>query len=180
MLSNLDVIPAVGSLFSLLLAPVARIVWRSARRRSLRRNEDGQCASCGLAWSDIGIAIHEYLIDGARVCAPCARRLRRRTIVVYATLVTGTALVSGITYSALINHWRWTPWWALVWLASPPLLLASATALAVRRMKLRNRDSMLGGPPGGVEPPRSTGELLDAATRPSKDQHLQALAPAIS
>lgn len=60
---------------------------------------------------------------------------------------TTTSLVSGITYSALLRYWRGLPWWGLVWLAAPPILLASATALALQAMKRRNRD-LMDGPTG--------------------------------
>ena len=70
-----DVIPAVATTIGVLLSPVAALAWRTVHKRAVRRNDTGCCSACGLAWSEIGIAVHEYHVHGVRVCAPCAHRL---------------------------------------------------------------------------------------------------------
>ena len=87
-----DVIPAVASTISLALAPIAAFAWRVAHKRALKRNAGGCCGACGLAWTEIGVAAHEYQVHGVHVCAPCAHRLRRRTIAEFAGLAAATAL----------------------------------------------------------------------------------------
>ncbi len=174
---DLDVIPAVASSFALLIAPAARLVWQRLRRRARRRNDAEQCAHCGLPWSEIGLAVNEFFVDGARTCAPCAQRLRRRIVIEASALVLTTSLVSGVTYSALLRYWRGTPWWGLVWLAAPPILLASATALALRAMKRRNRD-LMNGPTGKAPLSEQTTQRNDAVV-PSHDRPFESFAPAI-
>ena len=179
MIANLAAIPAVAAAIALAVAPLARFAWRRIRRRATQRNVAGCCAQCGLPWSEIGVAVREYVVDGARVCAPCAQRLRYRTIVEYGALVATTALVSGVSFSELMKYWRWTPWWGIAWVASTPVLLAAATALAVRRMKQRNQ-SVIGGdsnaPPSLQDSPTPRD---DGAHDGSSADPLSCLAPAI-
>lgn len=182
MTTHLDAIPAVASAIALIIAPIAGVVWRRIRRRASRRNAAGCCAHCGLAWSDIGVAVQQFFVDGARACAPCARRLRRRTIVEYATLAATTAFVSGLTYSAVVKSWRWTPWWGLVWLVSTPILLAVATSLTVRRMKANNRNSMAGPGDDAMHPTagETGGVLQSGESRKPRQPPFDRFAPARS
>lgn len=140
-----SVIDAVATVVAVGLTPVAAMIWRRMRRRALERNEDGRCASCGLTWTEIGVAPVEYRVHGAEICAPCAHRLRRRTIAEFAGLATATALASAAAYLGFVKYYQWTPWWGLVWLVSPPIVLATATSLTIRRMKERNRIDTQGG-----------------------------------
>ncbi|HEY4216453.1 MAG TPA: hypothetical protein VGM67_04915 [Gemmatimonadaceae bacterium] len=151
-----DMINAVATAAVTAMTPAVAVAWRFARRRSERRNNQGECASCGLAWSEIGIAPVEYQVHGAHVCAPCAHRLRRRTAIAFGSLSLATALASAAALPHLVAYARppynW-PLWALAWTALPPFALAAATTLAFRRMK---RDNHI-GPPGS--PDRSTSLL---------------------
>ena len=141
-----SVIDAVATVVAVGLAPVAAILWRRMRRRAMQRNQDGRCGSCGLGWTEIGVAPVEYRVHGVEVCAPCAHRLRRRTIAEFVGLATATALASAAAYLGFVKYYQWTPWWGLVWLVSPPIALAAATSLTIRRMKERNRT----GAPDGL------------------------------
>jgi hypothetical protein len=95
--------------------------------------------------TEIGVAPVEYRVHGVEVCAPCAHRLRRRTIAEFVGLATATALASAAAYLGFVKFYQWTPWWGLVWLLSPPIALAAATSVTIRRMKERNRTGMPDG-----------------------------------
>lgn len=159
-----DMINAVATVAVAAMTPAAALVWRMVRRRSKQRNVEGRCASCGLAWSEIAIAPVEFQVHGAHVCAPCAHRLRRRTVVAFVGLSLGTALASAAALPHVLTYARppydW-PWWALVWTALPPFGLAAATTAVFHRMK-RDNQSRLGGGPAG--PPQRAASLLDEGT----------------
>jgi hypothetical protein len=152
-----SMINAVATVVALGLAPVAALLWRRTRRRAMQRNQDGRCGSCGLAWTEIGVAPVEYRVHGVEVCAPCAHRLRRRTIAEFAGLATATALASAAAYLGFVKFYQWTPWWGLVWVVSPPIVLAAATSLTIRRMKERNRTGMPDGLGSDSSPSSITG-----------------------
>jgi hypothetical protein len=134
-----DGIDAVATNIAVGLSPIANIVWRRLRQRAIRRNAEGRCAACNLKWGEIGVAPVEFQFQGSRICAPCAHRLRRRTVVEFAGLAVATAFASGAAYIGIMTGFRWTPWWGLVWLATPPIALAVATSLVVRQMRAQNR-----------------------------------------
>jgi hypothetical protein len=134
-----DGIDAVATTIAVALSPIANIAWRRLRQRAIRRNAEGRCAACNLEWGEIGVAPVEFQVQGARICAPCAHRLRRRTVVEFAGLAVATAFASGAAYIGIVTGFRWTPWWGLVWLATPPIALAVATSLVVRQMRAQNR-----------------------------------------
>ncbi|HXT17880.1 MAG TPA: hypothetical protein VN706_19745 [Gemmatimonadaceae bacterium] len=136
-----DAIPAVAAIISIIIAPAAALSWRVMRKRALRRNAANACGVCGTPWTDIGVAAHEHQVHGVRICAPCAHRLRRRTVVEFAALALTTAITAGITAVAFPKYLPWTPWWAMVWLASPPVLMAAATSWTIHRMKMLNRQN---------------------------------------
>jgi hypothetical protein len=175
-------IDAVATVFGVILAPGAALVWRRVRRRAVDRNVAGRCANCGLAWSEIGVTPHEYHVHGTQVCAPCAHHLRRRTVVEFVGLSAATAFASAVAYSAFVKYLPGTPWWGLAWLGSPPIALALATSLVVRRMKLRNRER-IGGDRGGeslfgngAETVRDAIERLRSGESQGPDSHLVARA----
>lgn len=57
--------------------PVVGGLWGFERWRSGRRNRNGECASCGGAWTSIP-SEDRFLIHGRLVCEACADRARRR------------------------------------------------------------------------------------------------------
>jgi hypothetical protein len=182
MLPPWSAIDAVATALGVILAPGAALVWRRVRRRAVDRNVAGRCANCGLAWSEIGVTPHEYHVHGAQVCAPCAHRLRRRTLVEFAGLSVATAFASAVAYSGIVKYQPWTPWWGVAWFVSPPIALALATSLVVRRMKLRNRErtggdrgseSLLGN---GAETVRDGLERLRSGESQGPDRYLVARA----
>src|SRR3954464_15192959 len=140
-------IDAVAAIGVLLATPVAAFTWRRIRNRALGRNAEERCGSCGLPWTEIGVAPIEYQVHGFRVCASCASKLKKRTIAEVVALVVGTGLASGAAYGAYLRFGHWTPWWGLVWMASPPFLLSAATTAVIRRMKSDNDKSLLDGGP---------------------------------
>jgi hypothetical protein len=58
-------------------APTVGGLWLLERRRSLRRNRKGRCASCGTSWASTRFG-DPYLIHGRLVCQDCAQTARRR------------------------------------------------------------------------------------------------------
>ena len=66
-------------MFGLALAAVAGTsalaAWLVDRRRSRRRNEHGECATCGISWAETQ-STDPYLIHGQLVCEDCGLRYR--------------------------------------------------------------------------------------------------------
>lgn len=169
----IDAVAAVGVS---LAAPVAAVVRRRIRNRALRRNADERCGSCGLHWTEIGVAPTEYRLHGFRICAPCASKVRRRTVAEVSALVVATGFASGAAYVACLSFAQWTPWWGIVWLASPPVLLAAATTAAIRRMKSDNEKTLLGSGPGSHGFPADHAPLSASRNeRDVMDTHLESL-----
>jgi len=108
----------------------AIVAWLIDRRGCRQRNEQGECAACGLVWGKLR-SDNTHLIHGRLVCESCAEEAKRRLVWQFGTLAAAAAVATGFII-------------ADKGVAAMILLPASSTILmtagAARLMKLANRD----------------------------------------
>ena len=110
----------------------AGAAWILDQRRCLRRNKKGECAACGISWTETPSG-DPYLIHGRLVCEDCAEVARRRMPWHFATIgiaaaAAGLGVALGQGGLAM----------AILWPIGSTLAL---TLGAVQLMKLANRNA---------------------------------------
>ena len=107
------------------------IAWMFERRRSRRRNKQGECAACGVPWAATPSG-DPYLIHGRLVCEECAEKAKRRMPWHFGILAAAAAIGTGLAVAGAD-------------LAVMILLPAGSTIVmtigAVQLMRLANRNA---------------------------------------
>jgi hypothetical protein len=76
--------------------PTVGGLWMFESRRARRRNQRGECAACGNAWSATS-SVEPYLIHGRLVCEACAAKARRRMPWHFGIIGVSAALATGLS-----------------------------------------------------------------------------------
>jgi len=72
----------------------AMVAWLVDQRRCRRRNRQGECAACGVAWAETPSG-DPYLIHGRLICEDCAEVAKRRMPWHFGILAAATAFSTG-------------------------------------------------------------------------------------
>ena len=121
----------VGMVLTLGAAGAAVGAWLLERRRSVRRNTQGRCASCGLPWPETTPG-EPYLIHGRLTCEPCGEQAKRR-LPWHLALLASCAMIG--TWIAVVGAD------VTAWILLPGGSTVAFTAGALVAMKRANRDT---------------------------------------